>query len=449
MRGMDGLTIGLIIVLMGVGFFAGYLWQGRKGQQQHADAQSELGSARTRADTIEQAMKDLKDDNDQLNEENKQYVGKVAKLETELENANNNAKEKAEFWENSEKRMLAEFEKLSGDVLDKKSEKIKEVLEPVRTELKEFRKRADSIHTEETRELGALKNEIGNLQKNAVRVGEEANNLTRALKGDKKIQGNWGEDTLLRLLEDSGLRKNLDYEMQTAYNDDNGGRLIPDCVIRLPNNKHLVIDSKVSLIDFTKSVEAEHGSPEEKEHMAHHCKAVRKHVATLSDKGYQALGGVNSPDFVLMFMPVEPAYIVAIAEDDDLLQEAWNKKVIICAPSTLMPIMHTVRSIWQLERQRDNAKEIAKQGGKIYDKLVRFVKNMEDVGTALENAQTRHQDAYKQLKTGRGNLIDQTLGLKNMDIPTSPQKKMPVAFIDAQTSDMENDSDSEDVQHTS
>ena len=419
-------------------------WQAEteKWRGENEKAQSAMTEARTRAESIEQHVEGLRKDNEQLREQNKEHAGEISKLETKLENTNKNAEEKITFLQNVEKKMLAEFKNLSEDVLEKKSQKFNEVLTPVRKELKDFRERAENIHTEETRELGILKNEIGNLQQNAVQVGQEANNLTRALKGDKKIQGNWGEATLLNILTASRLTENVDFKMQETYKNE-GSRSIPDCVIRLPNNKHLVIDSKVSLVDFTQSVEAEHGSAEETKYLENHCKAVRNHVSNLSTKGYQSLEGVNSPDFVLMFMPAEPAYIAAVAKDKDLLMHAWNKKIIICAPSTLMPIMSTVRSMLRLEQQNNNAKNIAEQGKKIYEKLSTFLVSMKKVGDTLDQAKTSYDKANDQLKSGRGNLVRQVEKLETFGV--LPTKEIHSDYADVSVDNIENEGDSEDA----
>lgn len=422
-----------------------------EAQEAYGEAKIESTQMTERAEAAQKNAEKSQTENSQLQQKTVQDAARIAELKTELQNAQTQADEKIAILEKAQKEMSKEFEKtghameaqfktLSQNILEEKSKKLREererfgkdseqLLKPLRDNISEFRQRIDAIHDEETKERSTLKSDIANLQKNAVQVGKEADNLARALKGDKKMQGNWGESTLKRILEISGLREGQDYETQSARQDEDNHRLIPDIIINLPDNKHLIIDSKVSLNAYVDYVNV---TDEVAESVAlqKHCAAVRQHMKILSKRRYQHSRNINSPDFVLMFMPIEPAYIAAVASDVNLLLDAWSKKIIICAPSTLMPIMRTVSSMWQLESQNKNAEEIARQGGALYDKFILFLESMEDINKALDKARESYDTAFNRIKSGKGNLIGQAKKLHKLGIPTKPtkltKKRLPI-----------------------
>ena len=295
--------------------------------------------------------------------------------------------------------------------------------------MEKFRNRADEIHTEDAKDRSALKQQIENLRDNAAQYGKSADNLARALKGDSKTQGDWGEITLANLLEKSGLRKDEEYDAQKAMQDEDGNWLRPDVVVKLPGGgdsetRHLILDSKVSLRDYHDSVSAENGSDAEKTALARHLAAVKTHVAELSARHYPRLKKINAPDFVFMFMPVETAFFAAMRADANLFSYAYDKKIILCAPTTLMAVLRTVEHIWRLERQNRNAEEIARQAGNLYDKFCGFKASLDEVGKSLAKADEAYQKADKQLHSGDGNLVGRANKLLDMGVK-SKKPRLP------------------------
>lgn len=365
----------------------------------------------------------------EIEKERDEWRGKceAAQIEKTQAAAKAEAAEKNLLWRREqEERMNEVFQNLAQKIVDEKGEKFdkksQELLNPLREQLKEFRQRADEIHSNEMKERASLKEQVTALQQKALKVGEDANNLTRALTGDKKMQGDWGEITLEKLLQDSGLRKGEEYQSQESVRDENGNFLRPDVIIRLPDDKHLIVDSKVSLVAYGGYVS---GTKEEARNdaLTEHVRAVRTHVKTLSQKHYQNAQGINSPDFVFMFMPIEPAYFAAVSADEKLFSDAYDKKIILVAPTTLMATLRTVERIWRLERQNKNAAEIAGRAGKIYDKLCGFVGDLEKIGKELKSAQDAYAGAINKLYDGSGNLIGQAEKLKELGIDA--KKELP------------------------
>lgn len=321
-----------------------------------------------------------------------------------------------------------EFRGLADRILEEKTQKFTEsnsksmehILNPLRDKLKTFEEKVDKAYQTESAERNALKGVVQQLMEESLRIKDEANSLTRALKGDSKKQGNWGEVILERVLERSGLAKDREYRLQASMVDEDGRRLQPDAIIDLPDGKHLVVDSKVSLVAYEKWVNAE--DDEQAEAFAkQHVLSVENHVKGLSAKNYQDLYPINSPDFVLLFMPIESAFSMSVSYKADLFSEAWDRRVVIVSPSTLLATLRTIASIWKQERQTRNVLEIAKEAGALYDKFVGFMKDMEQVGEQLGRAARSHEDATRKLGTGPGNVIRKVEKLKKLGARTSKQ----------------------------
>jgi DNA recombination protein RmuC len=258
-------------------------------------------------------------------------------------------------------------------------------------------------------------------------LSQRAGDLTRALTADNKVQGNWGELVLERVLEASGLRQGHEYETQESHQRDDGSRVQPDVVVKLPGGRHLVIDSKVSLSAYIEYVNlAESG--ERPAALKRHLDSLRGHIKGLSGKRYEDLHGNRSLDFVILFVPVEPAYLVAISEDAQLWQDAWERNVLLVSPSTLLFVVRTVANLWRQEQQTQNAQEIARRGGELYDKFVGFVEALETVGNRLEQAQRAYEDAHKRLSSGRGSLVRQTELLRELGV--KPGKRIAEGLLD-------------------
>ncbi len=320
-----------------------------------------------------------------------------------------------------------QFENLASRVLESNSQKLKEqnqeslqhLLSPLKDRIQAFEQKVDDTYQKEARERHSLKHEVEQLHKLNLEMSEEARNLTRALKGDSKAQGNWGEIILSRVLESSGLREGQEFIVQgkdLELKSMNGRRLQPDVIIQLPDNKHLIVDAKVSLTAYERYVEAE---PEYQDiHLKQHLDSMLKHIKELSDKHYSGLEALNSPDFVLLFMPIEPAFSLAIQSKPELFSLAWDKKIVLVSPSTLLATLKTVASIWQIDQQNSNAREIARQGGALYDKFVLFVEELEKIGKSLDKASDAYHQAMQRLSQGRGNLMSRAEKLQELGATT-------------------------------
>ena len=403
-----------------------------KWRGEYEKAKSAMTEARTRAESTEQNVEDLKKENKQLLEQNKEHASEISKLETELENTNKNAEEKIALLQDVEKNMLTKFESLSGDILDKKSKKFNDVLIPVRDDLQKFQNRVNAIHTKDIEDRSALIQQIKDLQENAEQYGKSADNLALVIKGDSKARGDWGEIQLETLLQRAGLIKGEEYEAQPSMRSEDDKIVRPDFKINLPDGKHFIIDSKVPLTAYYNFFNTEDKN-EKKAALANHVQVIKKHVNDLSSRHYTKATGVNAPDFVFMFMPLEPALIDAFHSEPELFAKAYEKSIILCSPTTMMATMRTVERVWRVERQNINAHEIAKQGGDIHDKFCGFLDNMADVEKALRKAQESHHAANEQLQNGKGNLIRRVEKLKKLGVPT--KKKIHVDYASVQTDD--------------
>lgn len=343
-----------------------------------------------------------------------------------------NQKKELEEWH---LQMQERFELLAGRLLDEKSEKFTrqnreqmgEILTPLREKIDGFEKKVTEVYQNESRERSSLQGEIKTLLELNQRLSQEASHLAKALKGDTKKQGNWGELILERVLERSGLQKGQEYELQYADANDEGRRIQPDVVVFLPDNKHLIIDSKVSLVAYEQHINAT--EDQEKEvFVKQHLHSIRNHIKGLSDKKYDRAGSLNTPDFVLMFIPIESSFSLAVQADSELFAFAWDLKIVIVSPSTLLATLRTVASIWKQEKQTRNALEIARQAGALYDKFAGFVEEMKKIESAIEQAEKAFHSAMNKLQSGQGNLISRAERIRSLGIKTS--KSLPAFPVD-------------------
>lgn len=330
--------------------------------------------------------------------------------------------------------LKTEFKNLANEILEEKSrrftrqnsEQIDQLLKPLGERIVEFQKKVEERHQEDLIGRGALNQHLKMLQEMNHKMSEEAQNLTKALKGDTKQQGNWGEVILQRILERSGLRQGHEYHTQQSSTTDEGRRLQPDVVVDLPDEKKIIIDSKVSLNDYEAYASAEHPDDQESA-VRRHVQSLRNHVRSLSGKSYEQIYGFQSLDFVLMFIPVEPAFGLAMQNDPALYNEAFEKNIIIVSPTTLLATLSTIENVWKQEYQNQNAMEIARRGGLLYDKFAGFVENMEQIGKRLQQTGQAYDSAMKQLSEGSGNLIGQSDKLRELGVRSS--KKLPQNLI--------------------
>lgn len=333
-----------------------------------------------------------------------------------------------------QERMKLEFENLAARLLEEKSAKFLEqnqqhlgtLLNPLRERLGEFRERMEKIHTEEEKSAAALGFQLKSLHELNRQMAEEAGNLTSALKGQSKTQGSWGELVLERILEKCGLTKGVEYETQTSYQDDDGARRMPDVVIHLPERKNLIIDAKVSLTAYEKAVNAASEGLRASA-LREHVLSVRRHVEELAKKDYPGLKSLQSPDFVLMFVPVEPALHLALQEDPALYGDAFEKNVVLVSSSTLLIALRAVESVWRHHKQTVNAQEIARQAGNLHDAFVNFTQSLEDIGSRLDQAKVAYDTALSRLATGRGNLVKRTLELQKLGARSDKQLPAGIA----------------------
>ncbi len=322
---------------------------------------------------------------------------------------------------------LGKYQEAAKGDLAQRHQAIQELVTPLQTKIRDFEQKVDEVYRTEAAERNSLRGEIKNLVELNQQISKEASNLANALKGDTKKQGNWGELILEKVLEFSGLRKGEEYKLQDNFRDEQGERKIPDAIIYLPDKKHIIIDAKVSLIAYERYVSA----PTDEERstaLADHITSVKSHIKALSDKNYPALPGLDAPDFTLLFMPIESSFGLAVQADNELFSFAWDKKIVIVSPSTLLATLRTISSIWKQERQTKNALEIADRAGKMYDKFVGFVDDMISVGKRMDDAKTSYSGAMNKLSTGTGNLVRQSEQLKEMGAKAT--KQLPTAILD-------------------
>jgi DNA recombination protein RmuC len=356
-----------------------------------------------------------------------------AVLETKLELEKTQFEEKLALLKESKAELSLQFKNLANEIFDDKSKRFEErnkvalsgLLNPLQEKIKTFEKRVEDSYNAEARERFSLSNDLKKLHELNDRLGVEAANLVNALKGDNKSQGNWGEMILTTLLERSGLTKGKEYEVQVSLNSQDGARLQPDVVVHMPEGRDIIIDSKVSLKAWEAFTSADDAA-ERESHIKAHVQSIRSHVRGLSAKSYQNLVGVNTLDYVFLFMPIEAAYSVAIQQDPDLNQDAFERNVIFVGPATLLTTLKTVQNLWRFEQQNQNAKQIAESAGKLYDKFVGFSEDIEELGKKMEAANTSYDKAYNKLKSGRGNLISRTEKLRLLGAKTAKQHKTAV-----------------------
>lgn len=364
----------------------------------------------------------------QLTIKKQELSTEITKLTTTLELERTQYKDKLEFKDNAEKQLSSQFKLVASEILEEKSRKftdqnkinLDQLLEPLKIKISEFQGKVQEVYIQEGKDRSALSEQVKQLMALNNQLSDDAHNLTQALKGQSKAQGNWGELILERVLEASGLRKGHEYNVQVSHVREDGTRVQPDVVINLPENRHLVIDAKVSLTAYEMHTNVDSDS-ERNTAVKKHLESVRSHIKELSEKNYQQLYGLHSFDFVLMFIPVEPAFMLAISHDNNLWLDSWKKNILLVSPSTLLFVVRTVAHLWKQEQQNRNAQEIASRGAELYNKLAGFVDDLNMLGKRLQQAQIAYDDAYSKFSKGKGNVIRQAEMLKQLGVkPTKP-----------------------------
>lgn len=359
----------------------------------------------------------------------------VTQLSTQQASEREQFGEKLAFMDDAKRALTDQFKSLANDILEEKGKRFAEqnqtslgtLLDPLKVRLTEFQAKVENVYVNETKDRTALAEQVKQLMGLNQTLGQDAKNLTAALKGSNKQQGNWGELVLERVLEASGLRKGHEYRIQANHALEDGGNQRPDIIISLPEERSLVVDSKMSLTSYEVYANADDDAVRSKA-LEGHLQSVRAHIKGLSCKNYQTLHQLNSLDFVLMFVPVEPAFMLAIGHDKDIFMDAWNKNVLLVSPSTLLFVVRTVAHLWRQEAQSKNAQDIARRGAELYDRLSAFVAEFEKVGTRLTQAQDSFKDARDKLSKNNGNVIRQAQMLKELGV--KPTKELPKSLVE-------------------
>jgi len=443
--GLTHALLALLALLMGA---AAGAWAMRRRAQADADEQTDAALARARAEnlaeiaTVGERARGLAtervhwmDESRKLAAELSQARARQAALEAELAGERSQSAEKIALLQEAREGLGNQFKALANDILEEKSRRFAEqnqaslggLLDPLRLRLADFQGKVEQFYDAEGKQRSALSQQVSQLMDLNKLLGDEARNLTSALKGSTKAQGNWGELILERVLEASGLRRGHEYFVQQNHTREDGSRAQPDVIIQLPEERSLVVDAKVSLIAYEECVSAE---TDEARALAQrrHLLSIRAHIDGLAARNYQQLYSLKTLDFVLMFVPIEPAFMLAAAADEQLFMDAWRRNVLLVSPSTLLFVVRTVAHLWRQEQQNRNAQEIARRGADLYDKLAAFVGDLEEIGRSLDKAQKSYGEAFKRLKSGRGNAIAQAERLRELGV--KPTKGFSVQALE-------------------
>ena len=427
--------------------------------RKHSAYRESVADLLARGDIAKEEVEALKRQMDEMNQNLVASSGREEGLKATLALKETEHAEKIALLEDAKKMLRLEFEK-TAQALGKQGEKslstrnqesLNQLLKPLSEKIDGFQSRVNQVHSDLTGQNAALKTQIKQLHDVGQEMSSEASNLTQALKGDKKLVGNWGEAQLERTLELAGLRRGEHFEAQQAFKGEDGQRMLPDFVIFLPQDKHIVIDSKVSLVDYERAITAEDDS-ERTQSLAAHAAAVKRHIDQLSEKDYANLAGLQSPDFVLMFMPVEPAYIEIMRTQRDLFNYGYRKNVILVSHTTLMPILRTVANLWMVERSNAEARDISDRAGDIFNAVCLVAERMESVGTSLSQTTKRYNEAVKSLvgRQGLHGKVDrfQTLSTRvsktfpeNLDVLPDQTDASQLALATDKPSNTEDDGD--------
>tara|TARA_B110000459_G_scaffold125243_1_gene137569 strand:+ start:2024 stop:3427 length:1404 start_codon:yes stop_codon:yes gene_type:complete len=452
---MDLMGILLLIIGIGVGFALGWLIKkGNTSTPENNSSELELlnkrindlalekdelnklvnalslekGELTGKINTSRDIFKDQKDNLDNLSEQKSLLLTENAQLKESNQNVTDKLTDQKAEVDQLQKKFTLEFENIANKLLKQNTtdfaeanqKRLSEILDPLKENIKTFEAKVDETYEKELKDRTSLIEQIKSLEKLNTQMSEDAHNLTKALKGDNKAQGNWGELILEKVLESSGLIDGEEYKTQYSTTNDEGNRIQPDVIILLPENKHIIVDAKVSLIAYQNYINSEDKEAQENS-LKNHITSVKSHIKGLSEKHYTTGKGIDSPDFVLLFMPIESSFGLAMQADNHLYQYAWDKKVVIVTPSTLLATLKTIKSVWNNEKQTKNAIEIARQAGALHDKFVGFIEDMGRIKKSLEQSNIAYDKAFVKLKTGSGNLIDATIRIKKLGAKTKKQ----------------------------
>ena len=423
-----------ILIALIIGFYIGKLLSKTQSNVEKSNLDGQLTSQTNQLTELKISFQDLQIEKQKIQTEKEEFAILLAKKENDFDNLLERNKEQKQEVNELQQKFTKEFENLANKILEEKTQKfteqnkenLKNILSPLQDKIQHFEKKVEDTHKESIDYHAALRHQIVSLSEMNTKMSKETINLTKALKGDSKMQGNWGELVLERVLEKSGLEKGREYEVQQAFTSEEGSRILPDVIINLPDGKKMVVDSKVSLTAYEKYVNEE-DDVQQNIYLKEHVNSVKRHVEQLSDKRYQDIYQMESPDFVLLFIPIEPAFALALQEDLNLYNKAFEKNIVIVTPSTLLATLRTIDSMWTNQKQQENAIEIARQAGALYDKFEGFVSDLIKIGKKMDEAKIEYSSAMNKLTEGKGNLVTSAEKLKKMG--AKAKKALPEAIL--------------------
>ncbi|MFD0991288.1 DNA recombination protein RmuC [Mariniflexile jejuense] len=430
----DNLILILAILISGgIGAYIGMTITKLKSKSEQSTLEERQNQMSLTIDELKQNAIKIESEREEIRREKEFLNAELTRKNTEYENLQQQNLKRDKELEERQEQLRKDFELLANKILEEKSEKftnknkenIDAILKPLQEKIKTFEDKVDLTQKESISMHSALKEQLLGLKDLNQQMTKEATNLTRALKGDSKMQGNWGELVLERVLEKSGLEKDREYFVQQSFTLENGSRVLPDVVLNLPDGKKMIIDSKVSLTDYERFVNAD--DDDKPQFLKAHVNSVRKHVDQLSEKNYQDLYDIESPDFVLMFIPIEPAFAVVVNDDNSIYNKAFEKNIVIVTPSTLLATLRTIDSMWNNEKQQQNAIEIARQAGALYDKFDGLMSDLIGIGKKIDASKSDYNSAMNKLFDGSGNLINSVEKLKKLG--AKAKKSLPENII--------------------
>lgn len=424
----------IAIASVAIGFFIGNRFSLLKQQSETGKIKADFSNANEQIEKLESNLQNSSNEKEMIRSEKEAINLALTRKEADFKNMELKLLEQKNEVEKLQEKFTKEFENLANKILDEKSQKFtrqnKEnldlLLNPLQKKIESFEKKVSDSQTDSVKMHSALKQQLEDLKDLNQEMSKEAINLANALKGDSKAQGDWGEIQLEIILEKAGLSNGVHFTTQGGYRDEDGNLKKPDCIINLPDNKHLIVDSKVSLTAYEGYYSTEDDELKET-NLKKHVASIRKHIKELSDKRYTDLYGINAPDYVLMFVPIEAALLLALNDNNKLYLEAFDKNVILVSTSTLLATLSTVSSIWKQEDQKKNVMEIARQAGALYDKFSGLIEDLMGVGKKLDAAKTDYSSAMNKLSTGRGNLVGSVEKIKKLGVKT--KKSLPEAIL--------------------
>ncbi|MEO5777830.1 MAG: DNA recombination protein RmuC [Flavobacterium sp.] len=411
----------LFIIALFLGIYFGKLFFSVNSKSEKASLEEKINGLLQQIEQYKNQLNQTVQERENIRAEKESLAIQLSKKETDFENLWERNKEQKEEVEKLQEKFTKEFENLANKILEEKTSKfteqnkenLKNILTPLQDKIQLFEKKVEDTHKESIDYHAALRQQILGLREMNEQMSKETLNLTKALKGDSKMQGNWGELILERVLEKSGLEKGREYEVQQSFTAEDGNRVFPDVVINLPDGKKMVVDSKVALTAYERYINEE-DETEKAQYLKEHVISIKRHVEQLGSKNYHDLYQMESPDFVLLFIPIESAFALALNEDTSLYNKAFEKNIVIVTPSTLLATLRTIDSMWANQKQQENALEIARQAGALYDKFEGFISDLLLIGKKMDEGKKVYEESMKKLSTGNGNLITSVEKLKKM-----------------------------------